>query len=115
MTTKTQTPDRKSLIAQVKQYGISTPRPPHTCSSVMLMEAIEAYLKTQNKQPKTTQRERILALASEGMPIKLIHERVVSEGYVKSNYRYVVGTLLKAGIKVPRYRKTPIATEVAPV
>lgn len=111
---------RTELIAKVKELGIETERPAHMCTTSYLEEVIAqnsgaavtvkktkkqkpAPVETPASEPKATQKNRILEIAAQGnLSIKEIHEQIVSEGWENSNYRYVLMTVKRAGITVPK-------------
>ena len=101
--------ERKELITKATELGIQFDRNINTIKSSEIEQAITSFEKTD--EPKTrgrktstsgnTLRERIIVLGKQGLTKTQIHKQLVIE-HATLNYRYVVQTLLKAQIAVPR-------------
>ena len=109
--------NRQELIAKAKEMNLVFERPVNQIKSEVIEAAITAATETIEVHPPelkqrgrkkstdgSTIREQIIALGKTGLTKTQIFNKLVIE-HSTLNYRYVVQTLIKEGIKVPRQKR----------
>ena len=111
--------NRTELIAKAKELGLTFDRNINTVKTEVIEATVNTAMESKEEVQETpvleikgqrgrkvstsgnTIREKIIALGKEGLTKTAIYNQLLVE-HATLNYRYVVQTLIKADIKVPR-------------
>ena len=90
---------RNELIAKVKEFNISTEKPPHMTATDILREKVKSFSVKNDERP--TMKSMIFVLADQGKTRTEIFNSMKEAGYERIRATYIFVLLKKSGYPNP--------------